>query len=409
MIESTKKQDNNGISDLTKLLSANIPVLETISQNNSINTIASTQISQIITGWDLANQIIGLTTFFGEMINTQNALSQVQNDLLNTTLLSSFALNNELYRTLNNILNINLLSSFSSQDSLIQSLFGSLNGNVTISFEGLNNNLTLKIEGLNNELKLQIEGLSNNLNLYIDGLKNEVNGCIVGNSNNLKNSIIGLKNTIDLNLSGFYNNIKSTLIDNNQKVIKALTVIFDFIKEPMPQFYKHIDDMATDPETKKLALKSIDLAATGNSIAQASFTLQAAETMVKAFSPVDPVSKAAAISLATAAIGMIVMPIVGTLPFATGGFPSMGQMFIAREAGPELVGTIGSRNAVVNNDQIVESVSSGVYRAVCAALSSGQGSGGKAVITLDKKVLGEFAIGYINGKTRETGLSPILV
>lgn len=94
---------------------------------------------------------------------------------------------------------------------------------------------------------------------------------------------------------------------------------------------------------------------------------------------------------------------------ATGGFPSMGQMFIAREAGPELVGTIGSRNAVVNNDQIVESVSSGVYRAVCAALSSGQGSGGKAVITLDKKVLGEFAIGYINGKTRETGLSPILV
>ncbi len=95
--------------------------------------------------------------------------------------------------------------------------------------------------------------------------------------------------------------------------------------------------------------------------------------------------------------------------FATGGFPSMGQMFIAREAGPELVGTIGSRNAVVNNDQIVESVSSGVYRAVCAALSSGQGSGGKAVITLDKKVLGEFAIGYINGKTRETGLSPILV
>ena len=49
--------------------------------------------------------------------------------------------------------------------------------------------------------------------------------------------------------------------------------------------------------------------------------------------------------------------------YADGGFPSMGQMFIAREAGPELVGTIGSRSAVVNNDQIVESVSAGVYRA----------------------------------------------
>lgn len=49
----------------------------------------------------------------------------------------------------------------------------------------------------------------------------------------------------------------------------------------------------------------------------------------------------------------------------------MGQMFIAREAGPELVGTIGGRNAVMNNNQIVESVSSGVYRAVKSAMKSG--------------------------------------
>ena len=55
--------------------------------------------------------------------------------------------------------------------------------------------------------------------------------------------------------------------------------------------------------------------------------------------------------------------------YADGGFPSMGEMFIAREAGPELVGSIGNRNAVVNNNQIVESVSKGVFDAVSAALS----------------------------------------
>lgn len=49
--------------------------------------------------------------------------------------------------------------------------------------------------------------------------------------------------------------------------------------------------------------------------------------------------------------------------FADGGFPNVGQMFVAREAGPELVGTIGNRTAVVNNDQIVASVSQGVYEA----------------------------------------------
>lgn len=49
-----------------------------------------------------------------------------------------------------------------------------------------------------------------------------------------------------------------------------------------------------------------------------------------------------------------------TQQFASGGLVNEGQMFIAREAGPELVGTIGNRTAVMNNDQIVESVSRGV-------------------------------------------------
>ena len=51
---------------------------------------------------------------------------------------------------------------------------------------------------------------------------------------------------------------------------------------------------------------------------------------------------------------------VGFHTYAQGGFPDVGQMFIAREAGPELVGTIGGRTAVANNDQIVEGISEGV-------------------------------------------------
>ena len=45
---------------------------------------------------------------------------------------------------------------------------------------------------------------------------------------------------------------------------------------------------------------------------------------------------------------------------ADGGFVNTGDMFVAREAGPELVGRIGRRTAVANNDQIVTSVSEGV-------------------------------------------------
>lgn len=58
---------------------------------------------------------------------------------------------------------------------------------------------------------------------------------------------------------------------------------------------------------------------------------------------------------------------------ATGGLPDVGEMFIAREAGPELVGRIGNSSAVVNNQQIVESVSRGVAQAVSQVMNKQQG------------------------------------
>ena len=50
--------------------------------------------------------------------------------------------------------------------------------------------------------------------------------------------------------------------------------------------------------------------------------------------------------------------------YASGGLPIGSQLFWAREAGPELVGTLGGHTAVMNNDQIVASVSAGVARAI---------------------------------------------
>lgn len=58
------------------------------------------------------------------------------------------------------------------------------------------------------------------------------------------------------------------------------------------------------------------------------------------------------------------------IPFkAEGGFVPSGQLFIANEAGPELVGSIGGRTAVANNDQIVNGIAAaneGVVNAIYA-------------------------------------------
>ena len=70
---------------------------------------------------------------------------------------------------------------------------------------------------------------------------------------------------------------------------------------------------------------------------------------------------------------------------AAGGFPT-GDLFIANEAGPELVGTMNGRTAVANNDQIVDGIRQGVFEAVSAAMSNGNnGNGTEFKLFLDSR------------------------
>ena len=66
--------------------------------------------------------------------------------------------------------------------------------------------------------------------------------------------------------------------------------------------------------------------------------------------------------------------------FASGGYPSEGEIFIAREQGPEMVGTIGGRTAVANNADIVAAVEGGVFRAVSAAMGGGNRGGNQVAV-----------------------------
>lgn len=88
--------------------------------------------------------------------------------------------------------------------------------------------------------------------------------------------------------------------------------------------------------------------------------------------------------------------------FASGGFPQHGEMFIARESGPELVGQIGNRTAVANNDQIVSGIASGVSTAnepVVNAVFAMASMIVKAVNDKDSNL-------YISGKQLAQDLAP---
>ena len=75
----------------------------------------------------------------------------------------------------------------------------------------------------------------------------------------------------------------------------------------------------------------------------------------------------------------------GAEGYATGGMPRSASLFYAHENGmPELVGKMGNNTAVMNNEQIVQAVATGVATAVAEVMNKQKN---KTVIQIDGKTI----------------------
>ncbi|MSA01032.1 hypothetical protein GKG47_11925 [Lactonifactor sp. BIOML-A3] len=109
------------------------------------------------------------------------------------------------------------------------------------------------------------------------------------------------------------------------------------------------------------------------------------------------------------------IPSFGISWYAKGGFPNTGELFMARENGiNEMVGRMGNRSAVANNDQIVDGIAAGVgpavYNAVVAAMDNYDGSQLPEVnIYVGGKKVTDVVIEEVNKRTKSTGRCPIII
>ena len=81
-------------------------------------------------------------------------------------------------------------------------------------------------------------------------------------------------------------------------------------------------------------------------------------------------------------IGGIATQLSTTQKFAEGGFPEKGQLFVANEAGPELVGKMGGRTTVANNQQITDGIRQAAYEGMRDAMAN-NGGNNNITISLD--------------------------
>ena len=105
---------------------------------------------------------------------------------------------------------------------------------------------------------------------------------------------------------------------------------------------------------------------------------------------------------ATSALGADYQP-EGISGFASGGYPTRGDYFLANENGkPEYVGSIGNRTAVANQNQIVQGISYGV-----AMANSEQNALLRAQNDLLIRILNKGTDVYLNGRKVTDELSQV--
>lgn len=85
---------------------------------------------------------------------------------------------------------------------------------------------------------------------------------------------------------------------------------------------------------------------------------------------------------------------LGILGYADGGFPDYGDLFIANEAGPELVGTIGNRTAVANSSTIETAIYNAVRSAMSDSNTGGQPADIHVTVDIDGDTVGETVARY---------------
>lgn len=91
--------------------------------------------------------------------------------------------------------------------------------------------------------------------------------------------------------------------------------------------------------------------------------------------------------------------------YASGGFPSKGEMFVMNEEEPEWIGNLGGRTAVMNQDQVVQSVLSLVDKSTNALSNSRQEQSQVVNLYADDILLGKAVIKSINKTSLATGLT----
>lgn len=206
-----------------------------------------------------------------------------------------------------------------------------------------------------------IEGLLNGIKSLVDTVKT----IAVDIWNNFTQTLSGMGNWVNMNIiqpiGGFFSGLWNGVVNGIKEFWEGAKRIFSGIADwvwnnvvrPISNFFTQTFE-AIGGTVKGIIRNAVN------------GVLSSAENVINFF--LRGINNVLGVINAIPGVNIPAVSLVSFNRFETGGFPEVGQLFIANEAGPELVGNIGNRAAVANNDQIIEGIARASYEGVSQAM-----------------------------------------
>lgn len=249
----------------------------------------------------------------------------------------------------------------------VSTKFETMKNNVTSNFETFKNNVEQKATDIKNNITTNFENLKTNVQQKVEDMKNNASSKFEDFKNNTKQKIEDMKN----NVSTGFENMKISIGDKISNIKTKVQNTFTDIKNGI------VGKINDAKESVRNAIDRI------KGFFNFSWSLPHLKTPHLSWTT-KPATGWMSDVLSTLGLPTS-LPKLNIEWYESGGFPKKGQIFGANENGPELIGNIGRRTAVANQQQITEGISEATYNAFTRALNENKSddNGSYFVINLE--------------------------